>query len=73
MAEELRAPAAGRILAVLVDPGVRVEAEDELLILEAMKMENLVFAPFDGVVTTVLVAPGEEVARDQPMLVMSRS
>ncbi|MFH1223606.1 MAG: biotin/lipoyl-containing protein [Pseudomonadota bacterium] len=50
---ETRIP--GKILDVMVKPGQTVKKGDELFILEAMKMENRVFAPRDGVVKDVLV------------------
>ena len=43
MAEEIRAPLAGTVLSVLVEPGAKVDDDDELLVIEALKMENLVY------------------------------
>jgi biotin carboxyl carrier protein len=48
----------GRIVRVLVAVGDTVTKGTGLLILEAMKMENEIQAPFDGTVTTLLVEPG---------------
>lgn len=64
----INAPMAGTILEVLVAPGDTVDAEDELLILESMKMEIPVEAPAGGTVTAVHVAEGDPVQEDDPLL-----
>jgi 3-methylcrotonyl-CoA carboxylase alpha subunit len=58
----LEAPMPGRVSAVMVGPGQRVAKGDELLVVEAMKMENALRAPRDGVVRAVHVAAGDMVA-----------
>jgi glutaconyl-CoA/methylmalonyl-CoA decarboxylase subunit gamma len=45
----------GRIMDVLVKEGQVVKKGDDLFILEAMKMENRIFAPRDGVIKEILV------------------
>lgn len=57
----LEAPMPGRVAAVRVSPGQRVAKGEELLVVEAMKMENALRSPRDGVVRAVHVAPGEMV------------
>ena len=47
---ELKAPMPGLVLDVLVQPGAAVEKGDPLLVLEAMKMENVIKAAGDGTV-----------------------
>ena len=61
-AGDLRAPMAGKIIQILVQPGDQVVAGDPLLILEAMKMEQQIRAPHDGIVAQILFAEGEQVA-----------
>lgn len=61
----VKAPIPGLITRVLVEPGAAVSAGQPLLILEAMKMENEIRAPFDGVVSSVSAAGGESVVRNQ--------
>ena len=51
----------GTILDVKVTAGQSVKASDVLFILEAMKMENEIFAGVDGVVSSVAVAKGAAV------------
>jgi len=53
-------PMPGLIVKVLVEPGETVTAGSTLVILEAMKMENAVKAPRDGVVKAVNVAQGDQ-------------
>ena len=57
----LETPMPGRVAAVKVAPGQTVAKGEELLVVEAMKMENALRAPRDGVVRAVHVAPGDRV------------
>ena len=66
--EAMGAPLAGNIWKVEVQPGQEVEEGDLLFILEAMKMENEVFAERSGVIAEVLVKEGDAVDADQPLL-----
>jgi biotin carboxyl carrier protein len=58
----------GRVIAVEVDVGQRVEAGQRLAITEAMKMEHPLCAPHAGVVTEVLCAVGDQVSEGQELL-----
>jgi 3-methylcrotonyl-CoA carboxylase alpha subunit len=58
----LEAPMPGRVTAVRVAPGQRVAKGEELVAVEAMKMENALRAPRDGVVRAVHVAAGDMVS-----------
>ena len=49
----------GRVVVVRVTPGQTVAAGDELLVMEAMKMELSVKAPRDGVVTALRASAGD--------------
>ena len=49
---EVSAPLPGSVLEILVKVGDEVKENDELLIIEAMKMENPIFASADGTVIT---------------------
>ena len=57
----LEAPMPGRVIAVRVEPGQAVTKGQELLVVEAMKMENALRAPRDGTVKSVAVRPGDMV------------
>ena len=58
----LSAPMPGLVLKVLVRPGDKVRAHQTLIVLEAMKMEHNIEAPYDGTVKTVNCAEGGRVA-----------
>lgn len=60
---DLKAPMPGKVLSVEVVPGQSVSKGDALLILEAMKMENVIKAPQDAVVKEVNCKQGEAVEK----------
>ena len=64
----LEAPMPGRVAAVRVTVGQRVARGEELLVVEAMKMENALRAPRDGVVRAVHVSAGDAVAPGRPLV-----
>jgi biotin carboxyl carrier protein len=70
MAEEVRAPLAGTVISVLVEPGAKVEEDDDLVILEALKMENPVCAPRGGTVKEIRVKKGDKVAQGVVLVVI---
>ena len=70
MATEVQAPLAGNIWEVLVNVGDSVEEDDELVIIEALKMENPVYAPADGTVREIKVAKGDVVEEDDVLIIM---
>lgn len=55
----LESPMPGRIVKVCVATGDRVHRGQELVVIEAMKMENALTAPFDGVVTRLAARVGD--------------
>lgn len=59
--EALESNITGIVLEVLVEPGQKVNEDDPVVIVEAMKMENTLTAPMDGVVKGVRVEPGQTV------------
>lgn len=65
----LIAPIPGQIVSIEVQPGNTVKKGDRLLILEAMKMENVLTATRDTVIKEILVETGEAVTQDQTMIV----
>lgn len=70
MAEELQAPLPGTVLSVLVAPGARVDVDDELLVIEALKMENVVYAPCAGAIKDIKVKAGDRVEAGDLLLVI---
>lgn len=65
---EVKAPMAGTIFKVPVTSGQAVSKGDTLIILEAMKMENEIVAPTDGIVGEIFVSPNDPVQSDQLLL-----
>jgi 3-methylcrotonyl-CoA carboxylase alpha subunit len=57
----LTAPMPGSVIAVMVEPGQSVVTGDALMLLEAMKMEHTISAPYDGVVREVRYRAGDQV------------
>ena len=63
-------PLPGNILDIKVSVGQAVKAGDVLIIIEAMKMENEVAAPCDGVVKQVVTSKGAVVATGDTLLII---
>jgi acetyl-CoA carboxylase biotin carboxyl carrier protein len=68
--EELRAPMVGRIIEVLVEPGAQVSEEDDVLVIESMKMQIPINPPRAGTVREVRVAVGATVQEGDVLLVL---
>ena len=67
-ANSVTAPLPGSVVAVKVKAGDAVKAGQQLLIIEAMKMENEVLAPADGTVSAVHVAAGQAVQQGDALV-----
>jgi biotin carboxyl carrier protein len=65
---DVASPLAGRVTAIIAQPGQDVKENDHLLTLEAMKMNTFVFAPKSGKVSEVLVAVGAAVEEGQVLM-----
>jgi 3-methylcrotonyl-CoA carboxylase alpha subunit len=68
--DRVLAPMPGRVVLVKSKPGDSVQAGQEVLVLEAMKMELALKAPRDGVVAEVRAASGDFVEADTPLLLL---
>lgn len=66
--KELKAPMPGLVLDIAVAPGTEVKKGDPLLVLEAMKMENVLKSPTDAVVKSVAVELGAAVEKNQVLV-----
>ncbi len=64
MSEDVLAPLAGKIVKMHIEVGSEVEEDEEILIIEAMKMETPIFAPCDGKVTKIMKKEGDEIEED---------
>ena len=67
---EVRPPMPGRVIRLLVAPGTEVARGQILLVLEAMKMQNEIPAPHDGIVREFRVAEGESITADRVVAVL---
>jgi biotin carboxyl carrier protein len=70
MAVDIVAHMPGTISMIMVNVGDKVQADDELLILEAMKMENPICAKTDGIVKEIKVKEKDKVAINQVLIVL---
>ena len=61
----------GTVMSVKVSAGQAVKKGDVLLVLEAMKMENEIFAPCDGTVAAVSVSQGDAVESGKVLVVLN--
>jgi biotin carboxyl carrier protein len=67
---DVLAPMPGTILEIIAQVGDKVSADDELVILEAMKMENPIVAPSDGTVKEIKIGEGDKVDTNQVLVVL---
>ena len=70
MSEMVEAPMPGKIVEIKVKAGDTVKEDDELVVLEAMKMENLIYATTGGTVKEVKVVAGQNVVTSQVILII---
>jgi biotin carboxyl carrier protein len=65
---EVKAPMPGLVLDIRVSEGMEVKKGDPILVLEAMKMENILKSPTDGIVKKINVAKGVAVEKNQVLI-----
>lgn len=58
---EIICPMAGKIMEVNMEVGKPVQEDDEIIIIEAMKMENPIFSIASGIVKEIKCKPGDKV------------
>ena len=68
MSRYVLSPMPGLLVELAVQAGQTVQAGERVAVIEAMKMENVLFAAADGVVSKVLAAEGESLTVDQPIV-----
>ena len=64
----VRAPIPGKILQILVKENEHVEKEQQILILEAMKMKNRILSPIKGIITKIYINIEDNVKQDQKLI-----
>jgi len=70
MGTQVTVPMVGKIVSVTVKVGDKVEENDQVAVLEAMKMEMPVVAPVTGTVKEIRVASGQEVEAEAVIAVI---
>ena len=65
---QLKSPMPGLILEIMVEPGQHVKAGDPIVILEAMKMENVIKAPADVTIKNVKATKGKPVEKNELLI-----
>jgi len=68
MSKFVLSPMPGLLVDILVEPGQKVQAGERVAVIEAMKMENVLFASAYGVVGKVVATKGESLVVDQPII-----
>ncbi|MDH3282233.1 MAG: acetyl/propionyl-CoA carboxylase subunit alpha, partial [Gammaproteobacteria bacterium] len=72
MSNFVLSPMPGLLVSLMVDVGREVKSGEQVAVIEAMKMENVLRAPRDGVVTALHAAEGDTLVVDQPILEFSQ-
>jgi len=66
--QDIKAPMPGLVIELKVEEGQEIKAGDPLIILEAMKMENIIKSPREGVIKSILVKKGQSVEKNQILI-----
>lgn len=67
-ADELIAPMPGLIIDIRVEEGQKVKCDEPIIILKAMKMENVLKSPHDGIIKKILVEKNQKIEKDDVIL-----
>jgi biotin carboxyl carrier protein len=70
MTQKILAPLDGKVFQLKIKPGDAVEEDEEILVIEAMKMETPIFVPCSGVVRDVSVKEGDDVTENDILAVI---
>lgn len=65
---QVKAPMPGLVLNVMAAEGQQVKKGDSLLVLEAMKMENVIKSPTDGIIKSIKVKRGDAVEKNAELV-----
>ena len=65
---QLKSPITGKVLKILVSNNQKIHSGDVVAIIEAMKMENKIFAPISGTISNLTIGTGDSVETHQQLL-----
>jgi biotin carboxyl carrier protein len=71
MTTEILAPLAGKIVRMEIEAGTSLVEDQEIIFIEAMKMETPIYAPCDGVIDKILKKTGDDVEEDDVIAIMA--
>jgi acetyl-CoA carboxylase biotin carboxyl carrier protein len=71
MVREILAPLDGNVFQLHIRAGDQVEEDEEILVIEAMKMETPIFAPCDGTVREIRVKERDQVAENDVLVIIA--
>ena len=69
--QQVKAPMPGLVLNILVNEGDEIKKGDSLLVLEAMKMENMIKSPTDGIIKKIEIKQGDKVEKNELLVSFS--
>jgi acetyl-CoA carboxylase biotin carboxyl carrier protein len=72
MTQKILAPLDGKVFQLKIKPGDTVEEDEEILVIEAMKMETPIFVPCSGVVKKVSVKEGDDVTENDILAIIDK-
>lgn len=65
---DVKAPMPGMVLRVVIEEGAEVKKGDTLIVLEAMKMENILKSPCDGIIRKIIAITGKAVEKNEILI-----
>ena len=72
VADKVIAPMPGIIIKYLVSAGEKVKANQKVLIIEAMKMQNTLVAPYEGIVQELCYSNGDQVDEGSELIIIKK-
>ena len=66
----LECPLAGKVLEILIEVGQQINEDDEIMLIDAMKMENPIYSTSGGTVKEIKVKIGDQVAEGQVLAIV---
>jgi len=70
MSTEIKAPMTGKIASIVVHVGDQINVDDEVVIMDAMKMEIPIYTPVKGTVKEIKVKEGDSVKTEQVLMII---